>query len=209
MSTLNFVFSKLEKFTGNGSLDLCTWLCNFEQCCVMAEKRDCLVKGQILMLRVDGRARAILDQYEEEKATSQTFTDLKKQLEEIFDSPDDRETKMTEFETRTQHVDEMEEEFMTALLQLYCAANTEAKSEDVNSAMRCKFLHRINDTLHVTSSSSAPTHFLIMFLLKPPSNQAMTLWYIFQLQSLAVQVHPPNLHFLLKLLCSPLHQQLH
>ena len=54
---------------------------------------------------------------------------------------------MTEFETRIQHIDETEEEFMTALLQLYRAANPEAKSEDVNSALKRKFLQRINDTL--------------------------------------------------------------
>ena len=114
MSALNIVFSKLEKFTGSGSLDLRTWLHNFERCCVIAEKKDDLVKGQILMLCIDGTARAILGQYEEEKATPQKFIDLRKQPEEIFDSPADRETKMTEFETRIQHVDETEEEFMTA-----------------------------------------------------------------------------------------------
>ena len=106
MSALNIVFSKLEKFTGNGSLDLRTWLRNFERCSVIADKKDDLVKGQILMLCVDGRPRAILDQYEEVKATPQKFTDLKKQPEEIFDSPADREAKMTEFETSIQHVDE-------------------------------------------------------------------------------------------------------
>ena len=147
MSALNIVFSKLEKFTGNGSLDLRTWLPNFERCCVIADKKDDLVKGQLLMMCIDGRARAILDQYEEQTATPQKFTDLKKQLEEIFDSPADREAKMTEFKTRIQHIDETEEEFMTVLLQLYHAANPEAKSEDVNSAMKCKFLHGINDTL--------------------------------------------------------------
>ena len=147
MSALNIVFSKLEKFTGNGSLELRTWLCNFERCCVIAEKKDDLVKGQILMVCVDGRARAILDQYEEQKVTPLKFTDLKKQLEEIFDSPADRKAKMTEFETRIQHIDETEEEFMTALLQLYRAANPEAKSKDVKSAVKRKFLHGINDTL--------------------------------------------------------------
>ena len=99
------------------------------------------------MLCVDERARAILDQYEEQKGFPQKFTDLKKQLEEIFDSPADREAKMTEFETRIQHVDETEEEFMTVLLQLYHAAKPEAKSEDANSAVKRKFLHGINDTL--------------------------------------------------------------
>ena len=62
MSALNIVFSKLEKFTGNGSLDLRTWLRNFERCSVIADKKDDLIKGQILMLCVDGRPRAILDQ---------------------------------------------------------------------------------------------------------------------------------------------------
>ena len=55
---------------------------------------------------------------------------------------------MAEFETRIQHFDETDEEFMTPLLQLYRAANPEAKSEDVNSAVKRKFLHGINDTLH-------------------------------------------------------------
>ena len=53
MSTLNIVLSKFEKFTGNGSLDLRTWLSNFERCCVNAEKKEDLVKGQMLMLCVD------------------------------------------------------------------------------------------------------------------------------------------------------------
>ena len=99
------------------------------------------------MLCVDGRARPILDQYEEEKATPQKFTDFKKQLEGIFGSPADWEAKMMEFEIRIQHIDETEEEFMTALLQLCRAANPEAKSEDVNSVVKHKFLHGINDTL--------------------------------------------------------------
>ena len=47
---------------------------------------------------------------------------------------------MMEFKTRIQHVDETDEEFMTALLQLYRAANPEAKSEVVHSAVKRKFL---------------------------------------------------------------------
>ena len=54
---------------------------------------------------------------------------------------------MTEFETRIQHIDETEEEFMIALLQLCCAANPEVKSEDVNSTVKRTFLQGINDTL--------------------------------------------------------------
>ena len=93
------------------------------------------------MLCVDGRARAIFDQYEEEKSYSSKFTDRKKQLlEETFDSPADQEAKMMEFKTRIQHVDETDEECMTALLQLYRDANPDAKSEVVRSAVKRKFL---------------------------------------------------------------------
>ena len=36
MSASNMVFSKLEKFTGNGTVSLNQWLKNFERCCVIA-----------------------------------------------------------------------------------------------------------------------------------------------------------------------------
>ena len=50
MSGLNVIFSKLDKFTGNGNADLRQWLRKFEHCCVIAEKKDehalCRWQGQ-------------------------------------------------------------------------------------------------------------------------------------------------------------------
>ena len=147
MSALNIVFSKLEKFTGNGNLDLRQWLRNFERCCVIAAKEDDLVQGQILMMCVEGRAKATLDQFEDEQGTAQKYTVLKKQLSTVFDSPADREAHMTAFEGRMQRVNESEDEFMTSLLSLYRAANPDAKTEDINRAVKRKFLQGIADHL--------------------------------------------------------------
>ena len=76
MSALNIVFSKLEKFTGNGTVNLNQWLKSFERCCVIADKKDDLVQGQILMLCVDGRAKACLDQFEDAKKEPQKYSAL-------------------------------------------------------------------------------------------------------------------------------------
>ena len=51
-----------------------------------------------------------MEEQEPSSITPQKFTDHQKQLEEIFNSSADQEAKMTEFETRIQHVDETEED---------------------------------------------------------------------------------------------------
>ena len=116
MSSFNIIFSKLEKFTGDGHIDLRQWLRNFDRCCVIAEKSDDLVVGQILMLCVDGRAKAVLDQFEEEQGDPQKYSELKKQLKAVFDSDSDCEAHMTAFERCVQRIGKSEEEFMTHLL---------------------------------------------------------------------------------------------
>ena len=93
MSALNIVFSKLENFTGNGTVSLNQWLKDFECCCVIIDKKDDLIQGQILMFCVDGRAKACLDQFEDAKKEPQKHSALKKQLQEVFDSPSDRGAK--------------------------------------------------------------------------------------------------------------------
>ena len=143
MSALNIVFSKLEKFTGNGTVNLHQWLKSFERCCVIADKKDDLVQGQILMLCVDGRAKACLDRFEDAKNEPQKYSALKKQLQDIFDSPSDREAKMSDFEQRIQQVNESEEEFMTSLLQTFRAANPSAKDDEIDRAVKRKFLQGI------------------------------------------------------------------
>ena len=147
MSSFNIIFSKLEKFTGDGDINLHQWLRNFDRCCVIAEKSDDLVVGQILMLCVDGRAKAILDQFEDEKGSPQKYSELKEQLAAVFDSETDREAHMTAFERCIQKIDESEEEFMTHLLQLFRAANPKAKTDIINHAVKRKFLQGISDTL--------------------------------------------------------------
>ena len=143
MSALNIVFSKLEKFTGNANVNLNEWLKSFERCCVIADKEDDLVRGQILMLCVSGRAKACLDQFEDSKQEPQKFSALKEQLKAIFDSPSDREAKMADFEQRIQNIDESEEEFMTSLIQTFRTANPSAANEEINRAVKRKFLQGI------------------------------------------------------------------
>ena len=110
MPSFSIIFSKLEKFAGDGNVDLRQWLCNFDRCCVIAEKSDDLVVGQILILLVDGRAKAVLDQFEEEKSNPQKQSGPKKQLSAVFDSDYDREAHMTAFERCMQWIGESEEE---------------------------------------------------------------------------------------------------
>ena len=144
MAGLYVIFGKLEKFTGDGDVDLHQWLRSFERCCLIAEKTDDLVQGQLLMLCVDGRAKATLDQFEEEKKSAQKYSELKKRLSAVFDSATDHEAKMPEFERRIQKLDESEDELMTNLLQLFRAANPEAKTEEINRAVKRKFLQGIS-----------------------------------------------------------------
>ena len=139
ISSFNIICSKLEKFTGDGHIDLRQWLCNFDRFCVIAEKSNDLVVGQILMLCVDGRAKAILDQFEEEQGDLQKYSELKKQLNAVFDSDSDREAHMTAFERCVERIGESEEEFMTHLLQLYKAADPQAKTNVINHAVKRKF----------------------------------------------------------------------
>ena len=97
ISSFSIIFSKLEKFTGDRNVDLYQWLCNFNRFCVIAEKSDNIAIGQILMLFVDGRAKTILDQCEEEKGDPQKYIEVKKQLNVDFDSDSDRQAHITAF----------------------------------------------------------------------------------------------------------------
>ena len=139
---------RLEKFHGNdGGPDLRSWLKTFERCCTIAEKTDNLVKGQLLMLSVGGRALATLEQLEEEKGSQLKYTDLKKALTTVFDSDADQEAHMTGFETRVQGLGETEDEYMLALIKLFKAANPDAKTEDIIRAVKRKFLNGISNDL--------------------------------------------------------------
>ena len=123
-SSLGILFTKLEKFSDTDSTDLVTWIRNFERCCIIAGKTDDMVKGQLLMLFVEGKAKAILEELEESNGGDpQTFSTCKTALEGVFDTVASREAKMAAFETRVMQIQETEEEFMLELTKLYRAAN--------------------------------------------------------------------------------------
>ena len=88
-----------------------------------------------------------MDQFEAEKGSPHKYTALKAQLSTVFDSPADREAHMTAFECRMHRLNESEDEFMTSLLSLYRAVNPNAKTEEINRAVKLKFLQGISDNL--------------------------------------------------------------
>ncbi len=61
-----YIFSSLEKFTDGNGTELNAFLSKFSRCCAVTNKvdADVPVKGQLLMLFVEGRARAALEEYE-------------------------------------------------------------------------------------------------------------------------------------------------
>ena len=66
MATMAALFTNLGKFSRNeNGVDLTGWLRQFDRCCVVANKTDGLVKRQLLMLFVEGQAKAILEELEE------------------------------------------------------------------------------------------------------------------------------------------------
>ena len=144
-SAMNVVFNKLEKY--DGQKDLTKWFRKFEQCCLVANKTDDTVKGQLLMLFVEGQAKAALKELEELKAEPQTLTSCKERLKTVFDTVTIREDKMALFETRTQQLGESKDEFMLALLRLYHAGNPGSAPDLLDQALKRKFLEGIDPEL--------------------------------------------------------------
>lgn len=140
---LGLLFANLEKFNGSNT-DLIPWLRQFERCCVVANKNDDNVKGQLLLICVSGQAKAILENYEEEQGAQQTYTALKAALETHYNTTAIKEEKMIEFETRTQKIDETEEEFMFELYNLYKRANPDQNAGVQLTAIKRKFLQGIS-----------------------------------------------------------------
>ena len=58
------------------------------------------------MLSVEGRALAIFHWLEDKKGNQTKYSDLKKALIAVFDSPADREAQVTTFEIRLQGLNE-------------------------------------------------------------------------------------------------------
>ena len=51
------VFNKLEKFNGDG--DLKSWLQKFHRCCVISNKVEEAIKGQLILLCLEGKALVV------------------------------------------------------------------------------------------------------------------------------------------------------
>ena len=146
-SGYNNVFNKIEKFSGRGDRDFASWLRTFDRACIIGQKSDDLVKGQLLMLCLTGQAIAVAEQLEEEKKTPQKYSELKTRLESVFNTTASREAKMVEFENRIQRLEESEDEFMLSLVKLYKAANPDAQDAGMTLAIKRKFMHGISAEL--------------------------------------------------------------
>ena len=146
-----YIFSTLEKFSDGNGAELNSFLAKFERCCVIGNKVDAdgnPVKGQLLMLFVEGRASAILEEYEQTAGGNQlTYAELSQKLKDHFDSAETRENSMAMFESRIQKVNETEEEFMLDLLKLYQTANPDHAAAVTLLAVKRKFLGGISPTL--------------------------------------------------------------
>lgn len=146
-----YIFSTLEKFSDGNGTELNAFLSRFDRCCVVANKVDAdnlPVKGQLLMLFVEGRARAALEEFElANGGVQQTYVALVAKLKEYFDSSSARESSMTLFESRTLKVNETEEEFMLQLQRLYSTANPDHAADVSLLAVKRKFLAGISPSL--------------------------------------------------------------
>ena len=151
MANNSYIFSTLEKFTDGNTTDLTNFLSKFDRCCLVANKVDAEnapVKGQLLMLFVEGRARALLEEYElSQGGAQQTYTALVAKLREHFANTTTQESSMILFESRVKKVTESEEEFMLELVKLYKAANPQQAAEVVLLAVKRKFLAGIPSNL--------------------------------------------------------------
>ena len=144
------LFLGLEKFSDGNSTDLNSFLSRFDRCCAVANKVDAEtpVKGQLLMLWLEGRARAALEEFElTQGGVKQTYDANVAKLREYFDSASSRQSSMILFEGRKQKIQESEEEFMLDLLRLYKAANPDHSAEVTLLAIKRKFIAGISPTL--------------------------------------------------------------
>ena len=150
-TSVSYIFSTLEKFSDDSKVTLSQWLRKFDRCCIVAKKADGAegnVKGQLLLLYVEGRARAILDDYEDSLGgVPQTYDALAEKLREHFESALTREQAMKSFEGRVQGLSESEEEFMLELAKLYSLANPTHAANIKLAAVKRKFMNGISAEL--------------------------------------------------------------
>ena len=144
MSSSSIFLTKLAKYKGEITEDLETWLREFARCFLIANKTVADVKGQYLMLCVEGRAKAVLEKFETEKTEPQIYDNLVVELKRVFNTTASREAKMMMFENRMMRIGETEEDFMLDLLLLYRYANPNATANTLDQAIKRKFLQGIS-----------------------------------------------------------------
>ncbi len=145
-----YIFSTLEKFSDGTGTDLNAFLSKFDRCCAVTNKvdGDVPIKGQLLMLFVEGRARAGLEEFElSQNGVQQTYAALVAKLKEYFDSTASRETSQILFDTRSKKLNESEEEFMLQLLRLYKTANPDHDNNITTLAVKRKFMSGISPAI--------------------------------------------------------------
>ena len=143
----NNIFNRIDKFSGNGNIDFASWLRTFDRACTIALKTDDLVKGQIMMTCLTGQAMAFAENLELRKNAQQPYSELKTELEKVFNSAASREARMVEFDNRIQRVNESEDEFMLSLVRLYKAANPDVADATASLAVKRKFMQGITAEL--------------------------------------------------------------
>ena len=143
----NNIFNRIDKFSGNGETDFSSWLRTFDRACTIAQKTDDLVKGQIMMTCLTGQAMAAAENLELRKSAQQKYSELKTELESVFNSAASREARMIEFDNRIQRVNESEDEFMLSLVRLFKTANPDAADDTASLAVKRKFMQGISPEL--------------------------------------------------------------
>ena len=147
-TSLGSLFTTIGKFSGGDAIGLTSWLRKFDGVCVVANKVDDAVKGQLLMLFLEGRAKAVAEEAEEAAdGVAQGYDALVVVLKANFDTDATRVVNMIAFEQRVQKPTESEEEFMVELLKLYKNANLGHDAATRNLAVKRKFLQGITPEL--------------------------------------------------------------
>lgn len=125
------IFNILDRFSGNKY--------NIDLKKLILQIKDNLVKCQLLMLFVEGQAKAILDDFEDLWGKPQDYDDLVIKLLEVCDSVVNQEGKKIQFENWMQKLNESEDEFMFELVKLYHTANANIATASLNSIVKRKF----------------------------------------------------------------------
>ena len=190
MASSAYIFTTLERFSDGSTTSLTTWLKKFERCCVVGNKTDtpaCKIKGQLLLLFVEERAKAILEEFEETRGgIPLDFATLSAKLKEHFEDVSGRENGMMIFESRVKQLNESVEEFMQALVSLYSDANPTHAAEIKLEAVKRKFLQGISPELRKTISVFCNNPFVTREQLLQHCRQAKT--------HLMEQVHTVHIH---------------